>query len=65
MKMQDVPKQNASPSSSAAEVSEILKVMTEYFPFAPLSSLWLELTSPLQKKETSSAADGRDEGQKK
>jgi hypothetical protein len=47
-KMQDVPKQTASPSlSSAAEVSEILKVMTESFPFALLSPLGLELTSLL------------------
>jgi hypothetical protein len=47
-KMQDVPKQTTSPSSSsAAEVSEILKVMTESFPFAPLSPLGLELTSLL------------------
>jgi hypothetical protein len=46
-KMQDVPKQTASPSSSAVEVSEILKVMAESFPFAPLSPLELELTSLL------------------
>ena len=59
-KTQDMPKQIASPSSSAAEVSEILKVMTESFPFAPLSPLGLELTSLLQKKEISSATDGRD-----
>jgi hypothetical protein len=64
-KMQDMPKKIASPSSSSVEVSEILKVMTESFPFAPLSSLGLELTSLLQKKEISSAADGRDGGQKK
>jgi hypothetical protein len=38
MKVQDVPKQTMSPSSSSAvEVSEILKVMTEPFPFALLS----------------------------
>jgi hypothetical protein len=50
-KMQDMPKQTASPSSSSgAEVLEILKVMTESFPFAPLSPLGLELTSLLQKK---------------
>jgi hypothetical protein len=65
MKMQDVPKQTANPSSSAAEVSDILKVMTKSFPFAPLSPLGLELISLLQKKEISSAADGRDRGQKK
>jgi hypothetical protein len=39
--------------------------MTESFPFTPLSTLGLELTSLLQKKEISSAADGRDGGQKK
>jgi hypothetical protein len=65
-KMQYIPKQTASPSSSsAAEVSEILKVMIESFPFAPLSPLGLELTSLLQKMEISSAAEGRDRGQKK
>jgi hypothetical protein len=62
MKMQGVPKQTSSPSSSAADVSEILKVMTESFPFTPLSPLGLELTSLLQKKEISSTADGRDGG---
>jgi hypothetical protein len=62
-KMQDVSKQNASPSSSfAVEVSKILKVMTESFPFAPVSPLGLELTSLLQKKEISSADEGRDGG---
>jgi hypothetical protein len=55
----------ASPSSSATEVSEILKLMTESFPFTPLSPLGLELTSLLQKKEVSSAAEGRDRGQNK
>jgi hypothetical protein len=64
-KTQDVPKLTASPSYSTAEVSEILKVMTESFPFTPLSPLGLELTSLLQKKEVSSDADGRDGGQKK
>jgi hypothetical protein len=52
-KIQDVLKQTASPSSSsAAEVSEILKVMTESFPFALLSPLRLELTSLLEIRET-------------
>jgi hypothetical protein len=60
--MQDVPKQTANPSSSDAEVSEILKVMTESFLFALLSPLGLELTSLLQKKEISSAPNGRDGG---
>src|SRR5687767_4486947 len=52
MKTQDVSKQTASPSSSAIEVSEILKVMTESFPFTPLSPLGLELTSLLQKRKS-------------
>jgi hypothetical protein len=64
-KTQDVSEQTASPLSSAAGVSKILKVMTESFPFKPLSPLALELTSLLQKKETSSAIDGGDESQKK
>jgi hypothetical protein len=46
-KTQDVPKLTASPLSFAAKVSEILKVMTESFPFTPLSPLGLELTSLL------------------
>ena len=58
-------KPTASPSSSAAEVSEILKVMTEPFPFTLLSPLGLELTSLLQKNEVYLAIDGRDGGQKK
>jgi hypothetical protein len=59
-KMQDVPKQTASPSSSStAEVSEILKVMTESFPFALLSPLRLELTSLLHTREISSAGKGK------
>ena len=61
--MRDVPKQTVSHSlSSAAEVSEILKVMTKSFPFAPLSPLGLELTSLLQKKEVSLAVEGGDRG---
>jgi hypothetical protein len=64
-KTQDVLKPIASPSSSAAEVSKILKVMTESFPFTPLSPLGLELTNILQEKEVSSATEGRDRGQKK
>jgi hypothetical protein len=64
--MQDVPKQTASPSlSSAAEVSEILKVITKSFPFALLSPLRLEVTSLLQTKEISSATEGRNGGEKK
>jgi hypothetical protein len=65
-KTEDVPKQTTSPSSSsAAEVSEILKVMTESFPFALLCPLGLELTSLLQTREISSATEGRDEAKKK
>jgi hypothetical protein len=58
-KLEDVPKQTASPSSSSvAEVSEILKVMTESFPFALISPLRLELTSLLQAREISSPSWG-------
>jgi hypothetical protein len=52
------------PSPSDAEVSEILKVMTESPPFKLLSPLGLELTNLLQKKEIPSADDGRDGGKK-
>jgi hypothetical protein len=48
------------PSPSAAEVSEILKVMIESPPFKLLSPLGLELTYLLQKKENPLATDGRD-----
>ena len=66
MKVQDVPKQIMSPSSSsAAEASEILKVMTEPFLFALLSPLRLDLTSLLQSKEIASVAEGKKRGQKK
>jgi hypothetical protein len=59
-KMEDVPKQTMSPSSSsAAEVSRILKVMTELLPFALLSPLRLELTSLLRTREISSATKGK------
>jgi hypothetical protein len=65
-KVQDVQKQIMSPSSSsAAEVLEILKVMTEPFPFALLSPLRLDLTSLLQSKEIASAAEMKNEGQNK
>jgi hypothetical protein len=54
-----------SPSSSfAAEVSRILKVMTEPFPFALLSPLRLDLTSLLQSKEIALAAEGKNGGAK-
>jgi hypothetical protein len=46
-KTRDVLEPIASPSSSAAEVSEILKVMTESFPFTPLSPLGSKLTGLL------------------
>jgi hypothetical protein len=45
------------PSPFAAEMSEILKVMTESIPLALLSPLRLDLTSLLQSKETASAAE--------
>jgi hypothetical protein len=65
-KVQDVPENIMSPTSpSAAEVSEILKVMTESIPFALLSPLRLDLTSLLQSKETASAAEEKVGGQKK
>jgi hypothetical protein len=52
MKVQDVPEKtdDTSPSSSVG-VSEILKVMTEPFPFAVLSPPGSDLTSLLQLKE--------------
>ena len=52
MKVQDVPEKTAGPSpSSSVDVSEILKVMTEPFPFAMLSPLGSNLTILLQSKE--------------
>jgi hypothetical protein len=52
MKVQDVPRKTVGPSSSSSvDVSEILKVMTEPFPFAMLSPLGSDLTSLLQSKE--------------
>jgi hypothetical protein len=57
-KVQDVPEKTMSPPSpSAAEVSEIMKVMTEYIPFALLSPLRLDQTSLLQSKETAPAME--------
>jgi hypothetical protein len=51
-KVQDVPEKTAgTSSSSSAGVTEILKVMTEPFPFAMLSPLGSNLTSLLQSKE--------------
>jgi hypothetical protein len=77
MKVQDVPGKTAGPSPSPfVDVSEILKVMTEPFPFAMQSPLGSDLTSLLQSKEkgferisggkeTASATKGNAEGQKK
>jgi hypothetical protein len=53
------------PSPSTAEVSAILKVMTESIPFALLSPLRLDLTSLLQSKETASVVEEKVGGQKK
>jgi hypothetical protein len=60
-KVDEVAEKTLSPLlRSAAEVSEILKVMTESPPFKLLSPLGLELTNLLQQKENPSATDGRD-----
>ena len=77
MKVQGVLEKTAgtSPSSSAG-VIEILKVMTEPFPFAMLSPLGSDLTSlfhskekgieqSLEGKETTSTTRGNVRGQKK
>jgi hypothetical protein len=57
-KLQDVPEKTMGPPSpSAAEVVEILKVMTESIPFALLSPIRLDLTSLLQSKETAPSAE--------
>ena len=65
-KIQDVPEKTIGPPSpSAAEVSEILKVMTEFIPFALLSPLSLDLTGLLQSKETAPSAEKKVGGQKK
>jgi hypothetical protein len=65
-KVHEAPGKTLSPLlPSAAEVSEILKVMTESPPFKLLRPLGLELTNLLQKKEIPSATEGRDGGQKK
>jgi hypothetical protein len=51
-KVQDVPEKTISTSSSSSVgVTEILKVMTEPFPFAMLIPLGLDLTRLLQSKE--------------
>jgi hypothetical protein len=65
-KVQDVPEKITSPPSPPlAEVSEILKLMTESIPFALLSPLRLDLTSLLQSKETALATEEKVRGQKK
>jgi hypothetical protein len=65
-KVDEAPKKTLSPvSPSAAEVSEILKVMTESPPFMLISPLRSELTNLLQKRKNPSAADEKDVGQKK
>jgi hypothetical protein len=50
---------------TAAEVVEILKVMTDSPPFKLLSPLGLELTKLLQRKEMPPATEEKVEGQKK
>jgi hypothetical protein len=75
-KVQDVPEKTVGTcSSSSAGVIEILKVMTEPFPFAMLSPLGSDLTSLLQSKKgveksaegkkTASTTGGNEGGQKK
>jgi hypothetical protein len=65
-KVQDVIEKTAGPSSpSFVDVSEILKVMTEPFPFAMITPLGSYLTSLLQSKETASATGANAGGQKK
>jgi hypothetical protein len=65
-KVQDVPKKTMGPPSpSSAEVSEILKVMTESIPFALLSPLRFYLTRFLQSKETAPSAEEKIGRQKK
>jgi hypothetical protein len=52
-KVQDVPEKTTGPSpSSSADVSKILKVMTEPFPFAMLSPLGSDLTGLLQERRS-------------
>jgi hypothetical protein len=49
----------------AAEIAEILKLMTESLPIKLLSPLGLELTKLLQKKDEPSATKKKADGQKK
>jgi hypothetical protein len=55
----------APSTPSAAEVAEILKVMADSLPIKLLSPLGPELTKFLLKKEQSSAAKEKAEGEKK
>jgi hypothetical protein len=57
--------EEAPSTPSAAEVAEILKVMTDSLPVKLLSPLGPELTKFLQKKDQPSAAKEKAEGQKK
>jgi hypothetical protein len=57
--------EEAPSTPSAAEVAEILKVMTHSLPIKLLSPLGSELTKFLQKKEQPSVAKEKVEGQKK
>jgi hypothetical protein len=61
----DETAEKTPPSVNAAEVVEILKVMTDSPPFKLLSPLELELTKFLHRKETPSATEEKTEGQKK
>jgi hypothetical protein len=61
----DEAAEKTPPSLTAAEVVEILKVMTNSPPFKLLSPLGLELTKLLQRKETPSATGEKIEGQNK
>jgi hypothetical protein len=64
-KVQDVPVKTIGPSSpSVADVSEILKVMTEPTPFTMLSPLRLDLTSLLQSKEPLRLPKGKPAGRR-
>jgi uncharacterized protein YkwD len=58
-------REEAPSMPSAAEVVEILKVMTDSLPIKLLSPLGPELTKFLQKKDQPSAAKEKAEGQKK
>jgi hypothetical protein len=65
-KVYEAPEKTLSPlSPSAAEVSEILKVMIESPPFKLISPLRSELTNLLQKKKMPSATEEKVGGQRK